>query len=161
MITWKTDFPSIFITTQPQKCAFFNMTTSKLRIQSVCAITVYVWRIRFSIPLCTSMCSAISFTCVSFSDICTVQRTVDFWLPTYLLHPPFKIQTTLNVGSSDLCTLTHVGRLSNGSRGEAGSFGNNRFSLLLIMVCMECFQMQQLQHWYDAPHFSRINMSKA
>lgn len=76
----------------------------------------------------------------------------------YYTHPPFNIQTTLNVGSSDLCTLTHVGRLSHGSRAEAGSLD---LACCWSWFAWECFQMQQQTHWYQAPHFSGINISNA
>lgn len=71
-------------------------------------LAVHVLRIRLS----TSPCSAISITCVSHGDICAVQRTASLLAANlFSTHTAFKIQTTLNVGSSDLYTLGHVGSL--------------------------------------------------
>lgn len=74
-------------------------------------------------------------TYVSHGDICAVQRTASLLAADlFITHTAFKIQTTLNVGSSDLCTLGHVGELTHSSPVEAGSFGTRVFFFFLPAV---------------------------
>lgn len=83
-----------------------------------------------------------SFSVSHSANICTTQKRKKnlglFWLIYCVCmhtHTPFRSQTALNIGSSDLFTVNHVGCRCAAAGMKLGNLlGNNLFRLMVVAV---------------------------